>query len=106
MASMACVDVLRLVVCLWITWTLLVIPRANGCYVNDCNCMRDQIVCESRDEPAPVFTPDERLSVRYLYISGVQSAWMSESCGLFSRLESVVMMDDTVCPEDSCVPCR
>jgi hypothetical protein len=76
------------------------------CYINDCNCLYDEIVCEVTDQPAPRFTFDERFVVRYLYISVSQLSWISRSCGLFPRLQEVIMMDGSQCPLSSCVHCR
>jgi hypothetical protein len=103
-STMSGVDVMmRLLV---ITLGLMLIPGVYGCYVNDCNCMNDKVICETRDQPTPIFTESERLLVRYIYITVVQKAWIKESCGLFSRLEGLMMIDDTACPRDTCVPCR
>ena len=77
----------------------------SGCYVNDCNCFREKIICEHRDQTSPLFTLSERLACRVLYISVVQLEWIQESCGLFPRLQRIEMIDDTACPKDTCAPC-
>jgi hypothetical protein len=85
---------------------LLIAPFASGCYLNDCICLNEDIICENEDEGAPLFTESERFAANVLYISANQRRWISETCGLFPRIIKVIMLDASPCPDETCAPCQ
>ena len=91
---------------LWITCMIALIGLCSPCYVNDCMCYKDRIICENVDQASPLFTITERFKAIELHLSGQQANWIKDSCALFPRLTLIVMIDDTACPAEHCVPCR
>jgi hypothetical protein len=98
----------KLDVCvLWILILAATFFFSNGCYVNDCICLNDQVICAENDQARPRFTTGERFATRKLYLSGTQSLWLqARVCDIFPRISEIILMDGTLCPRIRCAMCR